>query len=216
MSEPTVFVVDDDPAVRDSLGLLLETAGLSADCHDSAESFLAAYDGKRPACVILDVRMQQMSGPELQAELIRRGLDLPIIFLTAHGDLPMTGRALKAGAKDFLTKPLDGTELLDRVHAALRDEKDIVSQRRTYERTCRCLEELTQREHEVMMLALAGQTNKAIARQLGISHRTVELHRSHILQKPGAANMLELAQLASHCGLTFANGGETAAGRSGT
>lgn len=96
MSEPTVFVVDDDPAVRDSLGLLLETAGLSADCHDSAESFLAAYNGKRPGCVILDVRMQQMSGPELQAELIRRGLDLPIIFLTAHGDIPMTVRAIKA------------------------------------------------------------------------------------------------------------------------
>lgn len=213
MNEPTVFIVDDDPAVRDSLELLLETDGLATESHDSAEAFLAAYGGRRPACLILDVRMPQMSGPELQAELIRRGFKLPIIFLTAHGDIPMTVRAMKAGAKDFLTKPIDGTELLERVHAALKDEEDIASQRRTYDRACRCLEELTQREHEVMMLALAGLTNKAIARQLGISHRTVELHRSHILQKTGAANMLELAQLASHCGLTFANGGEPAAGR---
>ena len=121
MSEPTVFVVDDDPAVRDSLGLLLETAGLAAESHDSAESFLAAYGGKRPACLILDVRMQQMSGPELQGELNRRGFNLPIIFLTAHGDIPMTVRAMKAGAKDFLTKPIGGTEPLERVHAALQD-----------------------------------------------------------------------------------------------
>ena len=154
-----------------------------------------------------------MSGPELQAELIRRGFKLPIIFLTAHGDIPMTVRAMKAGAKDFLTKPIDGTELLERVHAVLEDEKISASQRKTHNKACRSLEALTQREHEVMMLALAGHTNKAIARQLGISHRTVELHRSHILQKTGAANMLELAQLASHCGLTFANGGELNAGR---
>ena len=213
MSEPTVFIVDDDPAVRDSLGLLLETDGLAAESHDSAESFLAAYDGRHPACLILDVRMPQMSGPELQAELIRRGFKLPIIFLTAHGDIPMTVRAMKAGAKDFLTKPIDGTELLERVHAVLEDEKISASQRKTHNRACRSLEALTQRQHEVMMLALAGHTNKAIARQLGISHRTVELHRSHILQKTGAANMLELAQLASHCGLTFANGGELNAGR---
>lgn len=208
MSEPTVFIVDDDPAVRDSLGLLLETDGLAAESHDSAEAFLAVYDGRRPACLILDVRMPQMSGPELQAELIRRGFNLPIIFLTAHGDIPMTVRAMKAGAKDFLTKPIDGTELLERVHAVLEDEKNSASQRKTHNSACRSLEVLTLREHEVMMLALAGHTNKAIARQLGISHRTVELHRSHILQKTGAANMLELAQLASHCGLTVANGGE--------
>jgi len=206
MSEPTVFIVDDDPAVRDSLGLLLETAGLTAEGHESAESFLSAYDGKRPACLILDVRMRQMSGPELQGELIQRGFDLPIIFLSAHGDIPMTVRAMKAGAKDFLTKPIDGTELLERVHAVLEDEKNSASQRKTYDRACRCLEDLTLRENEVMMLALAGHTNKAIARQLGISHRTVELHRSHILQKTGAINMLELAQLASICGLTLTNG----------
>lgn len=203
MSEPIVFVVDDDPAVRDGLELLLETAGWTAQCHASAESFLAAYDGKRPACLILDVRMECMSGPELQNELARRGFNLPIIFLTAHGDIPMTVRAMKAGAKDFLTKPIDGTKLLEHVEAILKDETAGQTERMTHDQARQRLDRLTQRESEVMRLAFAGHTNKAIARKLGISHRTVELHRSHILQKTGAANMLELARLASHCGLTL-------------
>ena len=201
-----VFVVDDDPGVRDSLALLLETAGLPVECHDSAESFLATYEGKRPACLVLDVRMRQMSGPELQVELARRGFQLPIIFLTAHGDIPMTVRAMKAGAKDFMTKPINATELLERVQTVLHSEQELLSQREALEHAHKRLEELTQREHEVMMLALAGHTNKAIAKRLGISYRTVEIHRSHILQKTGTANMLELAQLASSCGLSFDNG----------
>ena len=203
---PTLFVVDDDPAVRDSLSLLLETAGFAVECHESAESFLAAYREDRQGCLILDVRMQPMSGPELQAELVRRGSRLPIIFLTAHGDIPMTVRAIKAGAKDFLTKPIDGKELLDRVQAVLQAEQERLHHRKQREKDCKRLEELTQREQEIMMLALAGRANKAIARQLGISYRTVEIHRSHILQKTGTANMLELAQLASACGVAFENG----------
>lgn len=213
---PTVFVIDDDAAVRDSLSLLLETAGLAVECHDSAESFIAAYHGDRPGCLVLDVRMQPMSGPELQAELLRRGSHLPIIFLTAHGDIPMTVRAMKAGAKDFLTKPINGTELLERVQAVLQSEEERLRQHRLRSREFSRLEELTQREQEIMMLALAGLTNKAIARQLGISYRTVEIHRSHILQKTGTANMLELAQLAASCGLLTDSGrtpqGEAAAG----
>ena len=205
-TEPTVFVVDDDPAVRDSLNLLLETEGLAVECHESAESFLAAYRDDRRGCLVLDVRMHPMSGPELQAELVRRGSSIPIIFLTAHGDIPMTVRAMKAGARDFLTKPINGTELLDRVQAVLRSERERQNQQELRERECRRLEELTQREHEVMMLALAGRANKAIAKQLGISYRTVEIHRSHILQKTGTANMLELAQLAGTCGLSIENG----------
>ena len=203
--EPTVFVVDDDPAVRDSLWLLLETAGLAVDCHDCAESFLATYTGKRPSCLVLDVRMREMSGPELQAELIRRGFQLPVIFLTAHGDIPMTVRAMKAGAKDFVTKPINGTELLERVQAVLYSEQEILNQREKLNHACRGLEELTQREHEVMTLALAGRSNKNIAKQLGISYRTVEIHRSHILQKTGTANMLELAQLASGGAISSGN-----------
>jgi len=202
----TVFVVDDDPAVRDSLSLLLETAGFSVECHESAESFLAGYREDRQGCLILDVRMQPMSGPELQAELVRRGSRLPIIFLTAHGDIPMTVRAIKAGAKDFLTKPIDGNELLDRVQAVLQAEQERLNHRKQREKDCKRLEELTQREQEIMMLALAGLANKTIAKQLGISYRTVEIHRSHILQKTETANMLELAQLASACGVAFENG----------
>lgn len=200
---PTVFVIDDDPAVRDSLNLLLETEGLQVECFESAERFLATYDEDRPGCLVLDVRMQPMSGPELQAEMVRRGSGLPIIFLTAHGDIPMTVRAMKAGAKDFLTKPINGTELLDRVHAILQSEIERYRQKAMLDRECKRLQDLTQREHEVMMLALAGLTNKAIAKELGISYRTVEIHRSHILQKTGTANMLELAQLAASCGLVL-------------
>ncbi len=205
-TEPTVFVVDDDPAVRDSLSLLLETEGLTVECHESAESFLAAYRQERTGCLVLDVRMHRMSGPELQAELVRRGSQLPIIFLTAHGDIPMTVRAMKAGARDFLTKPINGTELLDRVQAVLRSERERQNEQEMLAQERKRLEELTQREHEVMMLALAGRANKAIAKQLGISYRTVEIHRSHILQKTGTANMLELAQLAATCGLSVENG----------
>ena len=203
---PTVFVVDDDPAVRDSLSLLLETEGLPVECYESAESFLDTYREDRPGCMVLDVRMHAMSGPELQSELARRGSRLPIIFLTAHGDIPMTVRAMKAGARDFLTKPINGTELLERIQAVLRSERERLSQQESLGRECKRLEYLTQREHEVMMLALAGRANKAIAKQLGISYRTVEIHRSHILQKTGTANMLELAQLASTCGLSIESG----------
>ena len=203
---PTVFVVDDDPAVRDSLSLLLETEGLPVECYESAEAFLDTYREDRPGCMVLDVRMHAMSGPELQSELARRGSRLPIIFLTAHGDIPMTVRAMKAGARDFLTKPINGTELLERIQAVLRSERERLSQQESLGRECKRLEYLTQREHEVMMLALAGRANKAIAKQLGISYRTVEIHRSHILQKTGTANMLELAQLASTCGLSIESG----------
>ncbi|WP_153111506.1 response regulator transcription factor [Propionivibrio limicola] len=211
---PTVFIVDDDPAIRDSLSLLLETAGHAVECHDSAESFLAAGRENSPGCLILDVRMKQMSGPELHAELVRRGSQLPVIFLTAHGDIPMTVRAIKAGAKDFLTKPINGTELLERVEAALQSDQARHCQQQTLARERQRLQQLTQRENEVMMLALAGNTNKGIAKQLGISYRTVEIHRSRILQKTGAANMLELAQLAASWGLNNeagANGGASSA-----
>ncbi|MDX9994939.1 MAG: response regulator [Rhodocyclaceae bacterium] len=200
MKPPLVHIVDDDAAVRDGIGLLCETAGLHTACHESAEAFLEAFaDGtdERPGCLVLDVRMGRMSGPELQEELNRRGIVLPVIFLTAHGDIPMTVRAMKAGAADFLTKPVNGADLLERVQAALALDRAAQLQRERFA-------QLTQRERETLLLALAGHANKEIARQLGISYRTVELHRSHILQKTGAANMLELARLAAGCGLPVA------------
>jgi FixJ family two-component response regulator len=202
MSAPTVFVVDDDAAVRDSVCLLLETAGLAVEAHDSAESFLAALDPQRYGCLVLDMRMPGMGGLELQAELARRGALLPIIFLTAHGDIPMTVRAMKAGAADFLTKPVDGAELIERIEAALvRARADRDSQAARQEARAR-LAALTEREQEILALAVAGCTNKDIARRLGISFRTVEVHRSHILLKTGAATLIELAQLVAAGGLS--------------
>lgn len=199
MKASIVYVVDDDDAVRDSLSLLCRTAGLAVECHDSAESFLSAYQWQQPGCLILDVRMGGMSGTELHAELSRRAIELPVIYLTAYGDIPMTVRAIKAGAMDFLTKPVDGTVLLDRVQAALEDSVERLRRHHLRLEQCRSLSALTPREREVMMLALAGLPNKSIARQLSISHRTVEIHRSRLLQKSGTTSMLELAQLVAEC-----------------
>jgi FixJ family two-component response regulator len=197
MTRPTIFVVDDDKAVRDSLSLLVDSAGLEVRTFASAEEFLAAFRPEATGCVILDVRLGGMSGPELHAELARRGCDLPIIYLTAHGDIPMTVRAMKGGAEDFLTKPIAGEELLDRLDKAVA--RDRVRRRQRDECAVRrqCIAQLTPREREILLLALAGHNNKAIARQLDISHRTVEIHRSHILAKTGKTNMLELAEYAA-------------------
>jgi FixJ family two-component response regulator len=196
MKSATVFIVDDDAAVRDGLGLLCETAGLQVSCHASAESFLESFRPDQSGCLVLDVRMGGMSGPELHAELNRRGSHLPIVYLTAHGDIPMTVRAMKAGAADFLTKPVDGAEFLEHVQAALRLGSERHAQHKSQAEQRQRLAELTPREQEIMQLALAGHANKVIAKQLGISHRTVEVHRSRILRKTGAGNLLELAQLA--------------------
>ena len=197
MNSPIVYIVDDDAAVRDSLSLLCETAGLKVECHASAESFLSAYRPEHAGCLVLDVRMGPMSGPELHAELARRGSQLPIIYLTAHGDIPMTVRAMKAGAADFLTKPVEGALLLDRVRAALSHSCELLQRQENLAAQRQRLTLLTPREREVMMLALAGHPNKVIADRLGISNRTVEGHRSRILQKTGTTSMLELAQLAA-------------------
>jgi len=192
MRQSVVYVVDDDAAVRDSLSLLLESAGLCAAAFDSAQAFLAAHRAHQPGCLVLDVHMPGMDGLELQNELARRGELMPIIFLTAHGNVPETVRAIKAGAVDFLTKPVDGKLLLDRIRSAVAVSET------AHQRKDR-LASLTQREREVLILAVAGRPNKEIARHLGISHRTVEVHRSHILSKMGAATLLELAY---HVGAT--------------
>lgn len=214
MIMPTVFVVDDDAAVRDSVSLLLKTAGLAVEAYDSAEAFLAALDPQRHGCLVLDMRMPGMSGFELQEELARRDVPMPIIFLTAHGDIPMTVRAIKAGAVDFLTKPVDGAALLDRIESALargRAEREMEAARQQAREQ---LSQLTEREQEILALAISGCTNKEIARRLGISFRTVETHRSHILFKTGAATLLELAQLAATASLN--GSGDRPASNSGS
>lgn len=200
-TQPCVFVVDDDDVVRDSLGLVFETAELAYQTFASAECFLESYCPDQPGCLVLDVNMPGLDGHELQAELIRRHIHLPIIFLTAYGDIPMTVRAMKAGAVDFLTKPVSTELLLDRVQAALQSEINTYAQAIKGQALCDRLNGLTSRELEIMGMVVAGLTNKEIARRLGISHRTVEIHRAKVMEKTGATNLLELARIYEACRL---------------
>jgi len=202
MDTDVVFVVDDDPAVRDSLAMLVRSAGWSVETYDRAASFLAAYRPGRRGCLILDVRMPGMGGPELQAELKRRKIDLPVIFLTAHGDIPTTVKAIKAGAMDFLTKPVNGAVLLERVRGAIAQSARLQSEALLSRTIQQRVAGLSAREREVMALAAAGHSNKMIAQRLGISFRTVEAHRAQVMNKTGAANVVELSRIAAACGMS--------------
>ena len=198
MNSETVFIIDDDASVRDSLSLLFEQEEITVKVFESAASFLAAVDQTEPrCCAIIDIRMPDMDGMALHAELIRRGILLPIVFLTGHGDIPMSVRAIKAGAVDFLTKPVTSNDLLNSVHGALLESERIYAQHKANDEAQACLRILTEREHEVMLLVIEGLTNKEIGRHLGISYRTVEIHRSHVMQKTGAGSVLDLARIAA-------------------
>lgn len=197
---PTVYVVDDDPAVRDALSLLIEQDGLQVSAFPSAEAFLDASRSKR-GCIIADIRMPGMDGLRLQDEINRRGCVLPIIFLTGHGDIPMSVRAIKSGAVDFLTKPITRDTLMSSVYNALQESDWLQLQAATNDAARSRLAELTEREREVMRLAVAGRSNKDIGRHLGISHRTVEIHKARVMRKTGAGTLLELARIAEDGGL---------------
>jgi FixJ family two-component response regulator len=195
----TVFVVDDDDAMRDALSQLLESAGLSVDVYADGSAFLAAYDAERPGCLLLDVAMPNMTGLEVQEALMARGLETPIVFLTGHGDIPLAVRAVQGGAVDFLEKPVEGATLIERVKRALElDKERRLTQGRTKDILLRHAR-LSNRETEVMRLAVSGLTSKEIARELGISPRTVEVHRIHVMHKMGAANLAELIFMAACC-----------------
>lgn len=200
-TQPCVFIVDDDYAVRDSLGLVFKTAGLNYLTFENAEHFLETYSGGTPGCLLLDMNMPGLNGDELQIELIRRNIHLPIIFLTAHGDIPMSVRAMKAGAVDFLTKPVPSKLLIERVQTVLQREALTQEQNREKQELCERLNCLTSREMELLPLIVAGKSNKEIARQLDVSHRTIEIHRARVLKKTGATNLMELARLYEACQL---------------
>ena len=192
-----VFIVDDDAAVRDALAMLLDAAGYDVATFPSAEDFLEVCSADTLGCIILDVNMPGMDGPMLQEELTRRGLALPIIFLSGQGTIPVTVRTIKAGAIDFLIKPVDGSVLLARVQEALAQCSMHKKQANVAQSAAARLATLTEREREIMKLAVAGHTSKEIAQQLDISYRTVEIHRAHVMQKTGASNTLELARIAT-------------------
>ncbi len=195
-----VYVVDDDEAVRDALALLLETAGFAVQGFSSAQAFLAVCNDECQGCIILDVKMPDMEGPALHRELLRRGILLPVIFLTAYGSITQSVQAIKNGAVDFLTKPVDGALLLDRVQEAMSQNIQRLEHSDAHRELLIRLATLTAREQEVMALAVTGLTNKEIALRLNISHRTVEIHRARVMHKTGASSLLALARIAESVG----------------
>ncbi len=192
---PTVFVVDDDPATRDALGVLFKSVRLQMRAYDSAEAFLASYDAEQPGCLVHDVRMPGIDGLELQEELAARQIDIPIIFLTAYGDVPTAVRAMKQGAVDFMTKPPPGQALLDAVKGAMKHDAES-RRRRAKSASARArLASLTGREREVLDLVLTGKHNKAVAAELGLSHKTIEFHRKKIMDKMHANTVVDLVRM---------------------
>ena len=194
-STPTVFLIDDDPAIRDAVGLLLRANGLAVETFASAVDFLESNAVQRPGCLLLDVRMPGMSGLDLQKRLQEMSCRTPIIFMTGHGDVPMAIRAMKAGAFDFVEKPFQAQALLDRLHEALAlDAQERRRQARRNEVAAR-MALLSPREREVMERVAAGQYNKVIAADLGISISTVEIHRKRVMEKLQAASLSEMIQM---------------------
>jgi two-component system, LuxR family, response regulator FixJ len=191
----TVFVVDDDEAVRKSLSLLLKSLGLATSTYSSAADFLANYDLHQPGCAIVDVRMPGMSGLELQAELNRRAAIIPVIFITGHADVPMAVDAMQNGAFDFLQKPFTDQDLSDRVQRALASDRNHREQLKDKEQIRQRVEALTPREREVMTLVTAGKPNKIMAAELGVSQRTVEIHRAHVMEKMGTSSLAQLVRM---------------------
>jgi two-component system response regulator FixJ len=195
MTDATVFVVDDDQAVRDSLQQLLQAVGLRVQTYGSARDFLAAYRPDTPGCLVLDIRMPGMGGLDLQAQLVQEGIQLPIIFLTGHGDVPAAVRALKAGAMDFLQKPVNSQSLLDLVQRAIRRDAETRATSAEQAQITRRLATLTAREREVLDMMVAGKANKVIAVELAISERTVEFHRGKIMKKTRTRSLAELVNM---------------------
>jgi two-component system response regulator FixJ len=190
-----VFVVDDDTGVRSSIRLLLKSVGITATPYGSASEFLAAYDVAQPGCLILDIRMPGMSGLELQQELNRRGAVIPVVFITGHGDIPMAVEAMQQGAFDFLQKPFRDQDLIDRVQRALERDSEHRRSLRETDGIQERLTSLTPREREVLDLLTQGKQNKVMAADLGLSQRTVEIHRAHVMEKMGARSVAQLVRM---------------------
>jgi FixJ family two-component response regulator len=195
MSDGIVFIVDDEEAVRDSIDLLVRSAAFKTATFASAHEFLATYTPDRPGCLVLDVRMPRMSGLELQQELNRRGWIVPVIFMTGHGDVPMAVEAMREGALDFLQKPFNDEVMIQRVKMALEHDLRQRAQLKAHDELSRRVATLTPREREIADRLVAGQANKVVAIELGLSERTVEVHRARIMSKMEVRGIAQLVQI---------------------
>jgi two-component system, LuxR family, response regulator FixJ len=196
-----VYLVDDDFPVRDSLSTLIESTGQAVRCFESADDFLNNFDPDQAGCLILDVRMPNMTGLELQEEMARRDFAIPIIFISGHADVPDSSRAFRAGAVDYMEKPFDTDVLFIRMQEAI--QKDLETRSHNTEKRIlkQRLNQLTPRELEVLILVVKGLSNKEVARQLDISNRTIDAHRAKVMEKMEADDLAELTVIAMHCGL---------------
>ena len=194
-SEATIFVVDDDPGVRQSLEMLIRAIGQSVETFASAGEFLDAYTSERPGCLVLDLRMPGMSGLELQEELGSRGSNLPVIFITAHGDVPTAVDAVKGGAIDFIQKPFRDQDLIEKIELALEQNERALEDTAERGDVQARVASLTSRERQVMDIVVDGRTNKTMAAELGLSERTVEIHRARVMSKMGAESLADLVKM---------------------
>jgi FixJ family two-component response regulator len=196
-SESCVFVVEDDPSMRNALKNLLRSVGLEAQLFASAQEFLDADRPDLPSCLILDVRLPGLSGLDLQRELSAANIHIPIIFITAHGDIPMSVRAMKAGAVEFLTKPFRDQDLLDAIHQSLVQDRVRLQKQGELRELQKRFDSLTSRERELLPLVVSGRSNKEIAAEIGTSEITVKVHRGHLMRKMRASSFADLLRMAS-------------------
>jgi FixJ family two-component response regulator len=199
-----VYVVDDDSSVREAIKSLIRSVGLRVETFGTAQEFLKSARPDAPGCVVLDVRLPGLSGLDLQRELAANGINLPVIFITGHGDIPMSVRAMKAGALEFLTKPFRDQDLLDAIQQALERDRGARQQRSETAELRERFDSLTAREREVMSLVVSGLLNKQIAGELGTSEVTIKIHRSQVMKKMGAGSLAELVRMTEKLGIPAA------------